>query len=715
MNLMLRLILIAAFCLATAATHAQSAWTTIVEEHFDALTDGTEDAPSTTSLLDDYGWVIDVADWARFAPECTYGWGGHDLYSAGGAIAAMKGGFLNTPTGDYSGNLRMTCRLRLVKGQDLKSAPLDIVLMRRSKFEDHKRITVNLTEDWQNITFTADNGWFEDDVIQFFTMDSFDYLIDDIVIEHQVKAIPVPEIGYPTDITESGFTANWMPSNGAEEYLLNVYTKTPNPESYDAHAEGMLERSEDEVVSAYSEEPLTACSVTFSVDDHGMPIEMVSNELLNISALTNNGWIDWLTVSVDVARQMGGGPIEIDMTKYLAIFGEVHQAKFTLKNCDGTTVILSDIAVHAAGAPILDYLLKEKPVGNNTSYKVEGDGFDPDADYWYSVKAVGERYNSAVSEEQFVFTVSNPLTLNPTDVTSSGFTAHWQCGRKAEGFRIDCINRYTAADDSPEYVVLEEDFSRVHSDGTVDAPELGTPTSVYESIDDYTTVGGWTAASLQMAEGMLGGMPQYEGCIAGAISTPVIDLSHNNGICRVSIVAYGVPGDGIAIQGSDFNAFNIVQFDETGYVEATVDLPLCTSSETLTFYSYSYSPFLIDYVCITQPLRAGDVVETTVHSQRVVDADAREARVDTSTSAGGELYYRVLAYRTDPTDYSSIEYFSQFPNSVSVGLIDGLTTLTAPVASQPVYYDLSGRRVEAASTGGVVVSRGRKLVSVSAR
>lgn len=169
--------------------------------------------------------------------------------------------------------------------------------------------------------------------------------------------------------------------------------------------------------------------------------------------------------------------------------------------------------------------------------------------------------------------------------------------------------------------MLYEDFSLVKSefkesdiaDGFI---EHGEYTGGYRAIDDLTHIAGWKASSLQWVEGWLGGMAAtgQEGQIAGAISTPVIDLSNNDGECNVTVRAWGQEDDWLVIQGASPACYAGIRFPAGGFVEETVTLPCCSKKESLTFYSNNYYPFLIDYIRITQDLKAGETVSVVTAS-----------------------------------------------------------------------------------------------------
>lgn len=164
-------------------------WVTIVDEDFSGLTKGTEELPDTESLLDPKTGDVTEANLNKFKSyntgddtEYARTWGGAQLFEAGGCIAAVNGGFLCTPTGDYSGNLKFTCRMKAIKGQNLEAigSTVDLILMRGTVLTDFKRTTCTLTDEWQTFTFEANNGWPRDCLVQFFAPGNLSYLIDDI-------------------------------------------------------------------------------------------------------------------------------------------------------------------------------------------------------------------------------------------------------------------------------------------------------------------------------------------------------------------------------------------------------------------------------------------------------------------------------------------------------------------------------------------------------
>ena len=668
---------------------------TVVDEDFSGLTDGTEDNPSTVTLLDDMGYVKDSTLFKTYDASCTYRWGGANLYAAGGHLAVMNGGFLNTPAGDLSGNLKVTFRAKLLKGQTETDPSLDIILLSRKKLIDYQRKTVKLTDEWQTYTLEAVNGGFSDTGIQLFTAsEKLSYLVDDIHIERVQTSIVPPEATEAYDLKPDGFTAAWDTTGTAKDYLLSVYSKTPNTETlsvnqgfedinadddgyidsttpgypegwkfywYDPTQPGMSHTADgqsvrlnamgDYVQTPIYDAPLSSFSLWAKAELNGQTTAPQGVVLLSV--MTEYGWSPWMYIGMqalsDAAYKDG---TVIDFTNQLSLYDNVYGVRINYQPADGdlASLLVDNVAYKVQGPSVINYALQDKVVqGRGTDHCVV-EGLDPDTDYYYTVKARNEEFTSAPSDEIEVFDVHQPTALPATHVGADSYTANWTCGSKADYFRMDQLQEAVLDKDSSNYVVLYEDFSKVTSElgeADIEMPEPGEYTNSYQPIDELTHIGGWKASSWQKINGWLGGMASGgTGTIAGAIVTPVIDLSHNDGECKVTVRAYGYQGDWLVIQGVNQAAYGAIPFPEGGFVESTVTIPLCSSKETLTFYSNNYYPFLIDYIKIVQDMKAGDKV--SVITKSVVTSDAKTCSADITDAGFSPDYdtnYKVMAFR----------------------------------------------------------------------
>ena len=749
----------------------------LLDEDFAGLTDGSEDAPSATSLLDDMGNFIDASALKPYNEQLTFKpWGGGSLYSAGGCIAIKDGGFLNTPAGDMSGVLTISFRARVSKENAEDSAPtLDLILLSRKQLVDYARGQVKLTGEWQQFSITATAGWFEATGIQFMSNTFDTVLLDDIHVERVKTSIMPPTANDAENLTSTGFTASWTPTTEADRYLLSVYYKTPNDnplevsEGFDginADAEGNVDQAQPNYPTDWTFNWMNGgkqavCTTDGSFADGKQAVRLhtagdyimtptygtsistlkmwLKGELngqttpvqgtILLSAKSDYGWSPWMYVGVNALtsiEEYKNGTV-VDFTENLALFDNVYAVKIEYVPLadDKATVLVDNVCYTVPGEPTLHYALHDFAVEGNDANHYDVTGLDESRDYFYTVKAQNSLFTSATSKEVEVFGVSTPSVLPATDITANGYTANWTCGPKADYFRVEQIQQTTLDKDVDDFEVLYEDFSKVVSEFTEDdldtyGPEPGEYTDRYMPIDDLTHLAGWKATSTQRINGWLGGMAEAGGgTIAGAIVTPTIDLSHNDGECTVKVHAWGYQGDWLVIQGVNAAAYGAIAFPEEGFVEAEVNIPLCSAKETLTFYSNNRYPFLIDYIKITQPMKAGETTSTTTASVLTTDADTKQMVMDNAGFGDNhKVYYRVTALRYHNGDTSDVvasapselmlvskETAISNANAAAEGLDKNMPTET---------FDLSGRRINNSTPhkGVVIVRQGGKTTKV---
>ncbi len=703
-------------------------WITIVDEDFSGLTAGTPDKPDTSvTIYDTFGDALSSSGLKPYHESCTRTWGGDNYYPAGGTIAIM-GGFLNTPTGDYSGDLKVSFRARILPGEQITRHGLDVMLIRRSCLDEFKRTTYTLTDEWQEFTFKADNGWFYDTMVQFFSLDDFAYQLDDVRIEHRITGIEPPSAQLAEDLTNDSFLAVWNSTETAEEYLLSVYEHGPSSGGYelnedfesvvtdDTHIVSLPEGWEfnlaangnrkefttdskytssgnmaicfdaggDYLVTPVANTGITEFSFFLSADTSDPEYDPSLGQVVAVGALIDGGWREFVSVSLPYVIEHGNGRMLVDLTQNLSQYDNIYALRLesVMHEHDRVMMYIDDVHYTVAGTPQPIYLFEDKVIEGqeNTSYLVEGDDFDPEADYFYTVKARNSHYTSAHSNEIEVFNVHIPTALAATDVTSDSFSANWECGSKADGFMLRLYQTVTAPADDEKTVILHEDFSKAKGSGTPFEPEKLYYTSDYKSIDDYTYLPGWTASSYTVIDGMLGGLAEntsiYPPVLAGAISTPVMDLSHDNGKCHVKVRGWFKGGDGLVIRGASPATFGAYSANEDGEYEIEMDLSLCGSKEVLTFYSPAYKEFMIDEITITQNLKKDDKVRIQTHEIPVDDKSARSYTISgLKKYPGYDLSYDMYAKRNfhgNPDDV----YTSFTSNEVGVELdLSGIISL----------------------------------------
>ena len=432
-----------------------------------------------------------------------------------------------------------------------------------------------------------------------------------------------------------------------------------------------------------------------------------------------------------------------DLTETLSAFDKIYSVKieYIREEDDKTTILFDDFSYTTNKPTTYNYVLKDEKVeqqdNEDGTVGFEVNGLDPDTDYTYSVKSVNSDFTSVASDEQEVYAVSIPTALPATNITANSYTANWTSHKKVDFYRVDQLQQTVIDKDTKDYVMLDEDFSKVTSSLTEadllkGSYDEGERTSGYMPLDDITHIAGWKASSTVRVNGWLGGneAKQGSGTIAGAIVTPTIDLSHNEGACNISLRVWGSEGDWLIIQGSNPASLATIEFPKGGgIVEKTITMPLCTSKEQLTFYSNNYKVFLIDYIKITQDVKAGDKVTTITGSVLTEDADTKSmVMTNPGFSDGHDVLYRVTAMRYDKDSQESHKYYStstpsdlmlvKNPNPSGIGSVEaaaenvagveGGIVVTAANATTVNVFNLSGQLVASKACGN-----GHAFVSVA--
>lgn len=757
----------------------------VIDEDFSGFTDGTEDNPSTATILDDMDNFVNKSALKPYSEALSYKeWGGHGLFSAGGCLAIANGMFLNTPAGDMSGEVTLTFRARLSKaGGSTTLNALKLMFISRSSLVDYEVKFYSLTDEWQTFTYTSTLGDFEHSGFQFLSMyDSNIVLVDDIRLEQTRTSIPAPKVQEAENMTDTSFKAVWNKSIEADHYLLSVFTKneskelmtvsegfdnikaddkgnidatSPNyPEGWEfawkdndlsnhiAKGEGAgtgnkqavrLIDTGDAITTPYCPEGIKSLKFWVKAEaNDGQP--KYSSILFTVNfgkgVYTVDNYIDIPTMFAPAKRD----GYYFDLTETLSAFDKIYSVKieYIREEDDKTTILFDDFSYTTNKPTTYNYVLKDQEVeqqdNEDGTVGFEVNGLDPDTDYTYSVKSVNSVFTSAASDEQEVYAVSIPTALPATNITANSYTANWTSHKKVDFYRVDQLQQTVIDKDTKDYVMLDEDFSKVTSsfteadllDGFYEADER---TSGYMPLDDITKIAGWKASSTVRVNGWLGGneAKQGSGTIAGAIVTPTIDLSHNEGACNISLRVWGSEGDWLIIQGSNPASLATIEFPKGGgIVEKTITMPLCTSKEQLTFYSNNYKVFLIDYIKITQDVKAGDKVTTITGSVLTEDADTKSmVMTNPGFSDGHDVLYRVTAMRYDKDSQESHKYYStstpsdlmlvKNPNPSGIGSVEaaaenvagveGGIVVNAANATTVNVFNLSGQLVASKACG----------------
>lgn len=207
----------------------------LVSEDFAKFTAGSEDDPDGTELSDWNDGTID----AKYTQQS--GWRGGFVYQAGGCayldVDTEEGtGWLITPTlnlSNYGGSFTIKFRARVASS---KSSTTDEIYVQNCLLGEYSNSvtssqTIEGTTKWKEYTLTFTDGNSKDDIQ--ITAKSYPIFIDDITITQIDNGKPgAPLAQAATNVSDTQFTANWQAVEGAEGYLLSVYTLKNATEQY---------------------------------------------------------------------------------------------------------------------------------------------------------------------------------------------------------------------------------------------------------------------------------------------------------------------------------------------------------------------------------------------------------------------------------------------------------------------------------------------------
>lgn len=208
----------------------------LVNENFDKFTAGSEDAPDFKCPLASES-DFEIGMWLDSTKTSDGSWSGSYVYSAGGCLALEGPGplgtaYINTPLGDYSGELTVT-----FKAKPLKRPNNSCYLSVFANYGDIRNPKAALCDDATLNLYPSDVNWTEitvplknmssnsDGYIQFQISGDGCLLIDDIKITTSPTFIAPPVLRDPV-FNDNSITLNWDPVRRAYNYYLYLYKKS---------------------------------------------------------------------------------------------------------------------------------------------------------------------------------------------------------------------------------------------------------------------------------------------------------------------------------------------------------------------------------------------------------------------------------------------------------------------------------------------------------
>ena len=712
---------------------------TLVDEDFSLMTKGSETEPDSEMFV-----AVADANYPYVDSSLTHvpGWSGQNMFQAGGTVCLGDitgvGGYINTPVGDYSGEIAVTLR---VKNIGSVNAVVNVAFCRNGVMfpeqltvtESSTMVTLKKNTDWKTVTLKFNNTYGNTDCFMQIGSLMGRVIVDDVKIVARTTFLTAPIMHSAKDFVIDGFTASWDPVAKAEDYLLTLYEQVPVS---DADSMNVAEDFETLTVTDGKIDPasipegwtisLNGDKQVYEGDDDGLlggQYSLCMSETGDMMVTPNNGgMIKHFDIEVYKVKVGEGTPkISVEMydgAKWLLLGSfyvdggipdvkpahllldynigntpRFYQARISCIDFNGTEVAFDNLDMVTTTPTKQNFVLTDSVVKDTLAVLR---GLNPESDYYYYVRSRNTKLDmvSPVPDEViFALGVATPEALPAEKIDArGGFTARWNTVPKATSYEVDMYNVYQATKPVSDYVVLEDDFNGEYSTGTVSEPY-----SIYNyaisPLNDYSDNIDWYGVWNISAESALG-CDDYDYTWAlGELQTPELSLGNDNGDFNVTLKVCGVEGDYLVVKNLA-GYFNTVALSD-GYKEVTIPMKEGRQNDILTFTTYNGHQFLIDKIAVTQNLNTGDRVWRKADVVKVDGNEADRYRFSNIEEEGNTIcaYDVVAVYNKNGR-----KAYSDVSNVVEVDLF-GVNTLVKNVMtdvnadSECVVYDLAGRRL----------------------
>ncbi len=258
--------------------------------------------------------------------------------------------------------------------------------------------------------------------------------------------------------------------------------------------------------------------------------------------------------------------------------------------------------------------------------------------------------------------------LEETNVGTNNFTANWEAVEDADSYIFRLTAEHTASADETFYYT-NTSFDNVASEGTISSPEI---TSEMEA-----TVENWhiyMPAFINEAIGITGKYASSE--VFGSITSPVLDLSSNNGNATLSFKAHANLNEELMVYliTSEYGYYDIayetsIVIEKEGWNEYSIELKNGTNDAYIEITNYGSGDVFFDDLKLSQTIKSGESKTLVINELEVVDTSYK-ANID-QAFVNDILSYQVAArknvYSTSDKIIGTID--SKFTEAKTVDLV----------------------------------------------
>lgn len=739
----------------------------LVEESFDQFTAGSEDAPDFSHPIassTDYA----VGMWIDPSKTANGSWSGSLVYSAGGCIAlegphVTGSAYLNTPIGDYSGDMLVTFRAKPLQRNGNRC-----YLSVSARYGDIRMPSEARCNDAMMNLYLSDKNWTEvsvplknysanaDGFIQFELSGDGCLLLDDIKITTSPSFIAKPLLRDAVFNNES-ITLNWDPVRRAYNYYLYLYKKVQiSDEDLDIYED--FENVSADNTSLPDKWEFAYSSGKYAVDGYGVdgtkglalyqgdtltvynngtnyhnmqfwlrsvyPSDEVAlddwNGAVRIEGYNGTKWIPlslyYLNVFHAYEDPNNGMPDYLDMEEsckaYWSTFADKYsKVRIYIEDCNvpEAWLVLDNFSIQLP--PPYEYQLIPDHEGYDYTLVYEDNHFD----LLFDNNDDKYPYHGLKKEDNYYYELKSHYVYENSDAAK----------QEVRGvFRPYVEEPTSVTDEGYEATWQAVPNASGYRIDHFQARTLSEDVADYAVFaENFSKAGGAIKdpryyAELNNAEGSLddycdnaGWTGKYNTYVNGMLGTsaklsylqsPIIDLGTSSK-ARLHISAYGTYGDAIKVSTSKGTWYvGIPKGKEMVHLDTWMDVDVDPLKyERIRFESVDRMVILFDEIQVSREVGHDESVLTYVGSYDV-DAGSTTVHVDTDGSSKGYAY-TVTAYR----DYDGKKVYSSPSDKMIVGEPDVVTGV-----SPAITFETSRHEVGRYGVDGLPVSKSYKGIQL---
>ena len=212
-----------------------------------------------------------------------------------------------------------------------------------------------------------------------------------------------------------------------------------------------------------------------------------------------------------------------------------------------------------------------------------------------------------------------PTLLEETNVGKNSFTANWEAVENAESYIFKLTAEHTASTDETFYYT-NTGFDNVVSTGTLADPEI-SDTKMEATVESWHI---YMPAFINEAIGFTGKYASSE--VFGAITSPVLDLSSNNGKISLNFKAHANLNETLIVSliTSESGYYDVsdqknIIVENEGWNEYSIEFTGGTDDAYIEITNFGAGDVFFDDIKLSQSIKAGETKTITIEELEVTD------------------------------------------------------------------------------------------------